>query len=105
MNTITDHEFARFQTFIFDAAGISLSAAKKTLVSGRLSKRLQALRLETFGDYFKLLSSGSASDEVQTAVDLLTTNETYFFREPKHFQLLRSLALDGRGRSAPSMSQ
>ena len=92
MNTITDTEFGHFQRFIFDAAGITLSSAKKALVSGRLSKRLQARRLATFTDYFKLLMSGNDAEEVQTAVDLLTTNETYFFREAKHFELLHDLA-------------
>jgi chemotaxis protein methyltransferase CheR len=38
---------------------------------------------------------------VQTAVDLLTTNETYFFRESKHFDLLRELATAARGRAQP----
>ncbi|HEY8974053.1 MAG TPA: protein-glutamate O-methyltransferase CheR [Burkholderiaceae bacterium] len=101
MNTITDTEFTRFQRFIYDAAGITLSPAKKALVCGRLSKRLQANRLESFGAYFELLSSGRASDEVQTAVDLLTTNETYFFREPRHFELLRELATQARDRPQP----
>lgn len=101
MNTITDTEFSRFQRFIFDAAGITLSPAKKALVCGRLSKRLQAHRLDTFGAYFELLSSGHAGDEVQTAVDLLTTNETYFFREPKHFEVLRELATEAAGRAQP----
>jgi chemotaxis protein methyltransferase CheR len=98
MNTITDIEFARFQRFIYDAAGITLSPAKKALVCGRLSKRLAAHQLDTFGAYFELLSSGRSDAEVQTAVDLLTTNETYFFREPKHFELLRTLATQARGR-------
>ena len=101
MHNITDTEFSRFQRFIFDAAGITLSPAKKALVSGRLSKRLQAHRLDSYGDYFKLLSSGQANDEVQTAVDLLTTNETYFFREPRHFEVLRTLALEAIGRPQP----
>jgi len=101
MNTITDAEFGRFQRFIFDAAGITLSPAKKALVSGRLSKRLAANRLESFGAYFELLSSGRAASEVQTAVDLLTTNETYFFREPKHFDMLRTLATAAAGRAQP----
>jgi len=89
MNTITDTEFGNFQRFIFEAAGITLSSAKKALVSGRLSKRLQAHKLGRFSDYFKLLTSGEDAGEVQTAIDLLTTNETYFFREPKHFEFLR----------------
>ncbi|CAH0355719.1 protein-glutamate O-methyltransferase CheR [Aquabacterium sp. CECT 9606] len=92
MNTITDQEFNRFQRFIYDAAGITMASSKKALVSGRLSKRLQARQLKSFTEYFNLLSSGQAKDEVQTAIDLLTTNETYFFREPKHFELLKSLA-------------
>ncbi len=101
MHTITDTEFSSFQRFIFDAAGITLSPAKKALVSGRLAKRLQANRLESYTDYFKLLSSGTSPEEVQTAVDLLTTNETYFFREPKHFELLRELAMTAKARAQP----
>jgi chemotaxis protein methyltransferase CheR len=98
MNPITDAELAQFQRFIFDEAGISLSAAKKALVMGRLGKRLTHHHLESFGDYFRLLESGQHPDEVQTAVDLLTTNETYFFREIKHFDFLREQALAARQR-------
>ena len=96
--SISDQEFAQFQRFIFEAAGISLSLAKKTLVSGRLAKRLQHHRLGSYGEYFRMLASAQAGAEVQTAVDLLTTNETYFFREPKHFELLREQALAARKR-------
>lgn len=100
MHAITDTEFGHFQRFIFEAAGITLSSAKKALVCGRLSKRLQARQLASFAEYFKLLKSGDVG-EVQTAVDLLTTNETYFFREPRHFELLRQVAQAERGRAAP----
>lgn len=102
MNTISDTEFGQFQRFIYEAAGISLSTAKKALVCGRLSKRLTAHQLSSYGDYFQLLVSGKAPDEVQTAVDLLTTNETYFFREPKHFELLRELATAASARRPAS---
>jgi chemotaxis protein methyltransferase CheR len=101
MNTITDSEFGRFQRFIFDAAGITLSPAKKALVCGRLSKRLHANSLNSYSQYLSLLDSGTASGEVQIAIDLLTTNETYFFRETKHFDLLRDLALAARSKVAP----
>lgn len=97
LTTISDKEFTQFQRFIYEAAGISLSAAKKALVCGRLSKRLQHHKLTSYGDYFRLLASGDDAAEVQTAIDLLTTNETYFFREPKHFDLLRQLAAAARG--------
>ncbi|RJG00077.1 CheR family methyltransferase [Noviherbaspirillum saxi] len=101
MTVLTDKEFTQFQRFIYEAAGITMSSAKKALVSGRLAKRLQQCRLNSYGEYFRLLASGHAAAEVQMAIDLLTTNETYFFREPKHFDFLReqALALRKRGQA------
>lgn len=100
--SISEKEFVQFQRFIFDAAGITLSSAKKALVMSRLARRLQKHRLSSFGEYFRLLSSGEVPTETQVAIDLLTTNETYFFREIKHFELLRELALAAR-RQAQTM--
>lgn len=90
---ITDQEFAQFQRFAFDAAGISLSPAKKALVASRLMKRLRHYGFTSYGDYFEFMTSGQEPGEAQTALDLLTTNETYFFREPKHFDFLRHVIL------------
>jgi chemotaxis protein methyltransferase CheR len=59
-----------------------------------------ACRLKSYGEYFRLLVSGEAPQEAQIAVDLLTTNETYFFREPKHFQFLRQYLSGSSGSSA-----
>jgi chemotaxis protein methyltransferase CheR len=87
---ISDGEFARFQRWIFEAAGIHLTPAKKTLVESRLARRLAARALASYGEYFKLLTGGTDPLELQTAIDLITTNETYFFREPKHFEFLRT---------------
>jgi len=98
---ITDNEFNRFQRFIYQAAGITLSSSKKALVSGRLAKRLGEHNLGTYAEYLALLSRLDAADEVQTAIDLLTTNETYFFREGKHFELLRDLALQRKALAEP----
>ncbi len=101
MKPITDTELAQFRRFIFEAAGITMSEQKKALVEGRLGKRLTLHGLESFGQYFHLLTSGEHPDEVQVAVDLLTTNETYFFREIKHFEFLRTQALAARARAQP----
>lgn len=90
--SLSEAEFALFQRFILDAAGITMSDAKKALVGGRLARRLEHCGVESYGEYFRLLESGAHETEVQVAVDLLTTNETYFFREPKHFELLRARA-------------
>lgn len=93
---ITDAEFAQFQRLIYQIAGISLADSKKILLMGRLGKRLRALNLESFGEYYRLVASGNAPDERQTMVDLLTTNETYFFREESHFDFLRQVVLPQR---------
>lgn len=90
---ISDQEFRQFQALLARIAGINLSAAKKALVSGRLAKRLRHWQLASFGDYYRLITGGAQPAELQLAVDLLTTNETYFFREPKHFDVLRTRVL------------
>lgn len=89
---ISEQEFSQFQRFIFEEAGISLSSGKKAMVCARLGKRVEQHRLPGFGAYFRMLASGENPAEVQFAVDSLTTNETYFFREPKHFDWLRRVA-------------
>jgi len=89
---ITDQEFALFQRLIYRLAGISLSDQKKVLLVGRLTRRLKHFGLDTFAQYYRLLASGEHPEEVQKMVDLLTTNETYFFREPQHFDFLATLA-------------
>ncbi|WP_291994436.1 protein-glutamate O-methyltransferase CheR [Candidatus Accumulibacter sp. ACC003] len=94
--TITDQEFTLFQKLIKTLAGISLADSKKLLLVGRLQRRLRERQLDSFSQYYRLLTSGQHPDEVQTMVDLLTTNETYFFRESRHFDFLRDEVLAGR---------
>lgn len=98
---LADSDFSQFQTLLHRLAGIHLSPAKKAMVSGRLAKRVRHHRLRGYGDYLRLLHSGSEPQEMQIALDLLTTNETYFFREPKHFDFLRARILPERRPGKP----
>jgi len=91
--TISDTEFNLFRTFIYDKAGISLGNEKKNLVSSRLGKRLRHYSLASFQEYYELILASTPDGELQLAIDLLTTNETYFFREPKHFTFLEKEVL------------
>ncbi len=99
MNTLTDTELNGFSRLMFEAAGITLAPSKKALVEGRLSKRLHALGLATFTDYLHHLRQDAA--ERQQAIDLLTTNETYFFREPQHFAYLSERIIPHADASRP----
>ncbi|OBS09872.1 CheR family methyltransferase [Acidihalobacter prosperus] len=84
-----DREFQAIREFIYRRAGIHLSTAKRALVAGRLEKRLRELGCAGYREYLALLDGDPRpGSEAQRAIDLLTTNETYFFREQKHFDYL-----------------
>lgn len=93
--SITDRDFALFQGLMRNLAGVHLPPTKKPLVCGRLLRRVQQLEMASFGDYFHHIASGREPAELQRVVDLLTTHETYFFREAKHFDVLVQQVLQG----------
>ncbi len=94
IGALTAKEFALFRDLIYSLAGIALSEGKQVLVSGRLARRLKELGLSSYGEYYRLVTSGQHPEEQQRMVDQLTTNETYFFREPKHFDFLAKVAAE-----------
>jgi chemotaxis protein methyltransferase CheR len=73
------------------SSGIHLSSAKRALLSGRLARRVRELGLAGFGEYHELARRDAA--ERVRLVDLVATNETRFFREPRHFELLEQRVL------------
>jgi chemotaxis protein methyltransferase CheR len=73
-------------------SGIRLVDAKRPLVEGRLQKLAQRLGIQRLDDYVQRLLSERDPAEIVRVVDKLTTNETYFFREPQHFEFLARLA-------------
>jgi chemotaxis protein methyltransferase CheR len=101
MQTLADQTFHQIANLMHTTIGLSLNETKKPLVSARLSGRMQALGIESFDDYFRLIADSEWADELQVAVDLLTTNETYFFREPQHFDVLEREVIE---RKLPSLS-
>ncbi|GGX16503.1 CheR family methyltransferase [Undibacterium macrobrachii] len=86
------NEFEWISRFLYERTGIALNDGKQALVMGRLDKRLRKRDLLSYSDYFALLGRPGYEDETTVAIDLLTTNETYFFREPKHFDFLKNVA-------------
>jgi chemotaxis protein methyltransferase CheR len=82
-------------------AGISLSEQKRALVTGRLASRLRHHGLASYGEYFEMLRDAAHPAEAQVAIDLLTTNETHFFREARHFDFLRETILPAHPRGRP----
>ncbi len=84
--TMNDEEFRSLRDFIYQHCGIFFSEDSKFLLERRLGKRLQYHRLKNFKDYYYLLRYNKVKDqELNEVINIVTTNETYFFRED--FQL------------------
>jgi chemotaxis protein methyltransferase CheR len=99
----TDSDFIALRILVKEMTGINLTDSKRELVYGRVSRRLRALGLSTFGAYRELLESGDGS-ELVAFCNALTTNLTSFYRESHHFDYLRDEFLAAR-RSAGRRSE
>jgi chemotaxis protein methyltransferase CheR len=81
---ISDDEFALFQTLICREAGIHLAPTKKPMLVSRLMRRVSTLRLGSFGEYYRFVVHDRQGELIRL-LDAVSTNETWFFRNPKHF--------------------
>lgn len=83
-SALTDEEFTRFRDFIYAKCGIWIDDKRKYLIQNRFEGRLSALGLKSFSDYIKLLQYDTNRDkELPYVYELITTNETSFFRDQK----------------------
>ncbi len=88
---ITTTAFEQISTLVKQHSGIHLSGAKRQLVAGRLSKRLRHLQLSNYESYYDECIQNPV--ELQTMINAITTNETSFFREIKHFNFMKEYVL------------
>lgn len=88
MELLREETYRRIADLMYGTVGLSLPESKKMLISYRLGPRIQKLGLAGFDSYVDLLAEESVDGELQVAIDLLTTHETYFFRESRHFGLI-----------------
>jgi chemotaxis protein methyltransferase CheR len=95
----SDRDFKKICDIMYAAAGLSFNESKKSLIQSRLTSRIQRLGVASFADYVAILEDESQAAEFQMAVDMLTTNETYFFREPKHYELLEKELAERRSKA------
>jgi chemotaxis protein methyltransferase CheR len=103
--SISTRDYARLCILVYDRAGIRLGPDKKTMLEVRIKRRLKALDLSSYSQYCDyLFEHQGLKDEIVPLIDVVTTNKTDFFREPKHFDFLVERALpeltsrDGGGR-------
>jgi len=80
--------YAKFQRLIHQETGIWLGESRTALLCGRLSRRLRALQMETLDEYYEFVTLPNHNEERVAMIDAITTNETRFFRDPRHFEFL-----------------
>jgi len=93
MEKLGDREFELFSRLIYEKVGIFLKPEKKELLNARLSKRLRALGLKSFRDYYERVIADASGQELVLLIDAVSTNFISFFRERAHFDFLVSTVL------------
>lgn len=88
-----EKEFRFLADLLHEKTGILLNSSKMNMVYTRLARRLRELRLRSFAEYCDLIKGPSGEAEMGTLINALTTNLTRFFREPHHFDHVRSQIL------------
>lgn len=102
-----DDEFTRFSQLIQKEFGIKMPPTKKVLLQSRFQKRLRALGMHSYKEYCDYVFSEKGHEqERRHLIDVVTTNTTHFFREPKHWDIMNQLVLPdlwrrGIGRGSP----
>lgn len=83
----TDREFHRLKNIIYEKSGIFITEEHKEGLEFRLGSRLDYYNLDSFDSYYDIMIGNER--EMQTVINTVTTNETYFFREHKHYEFLK----------------
>ena len=90
---ITDAEFLKFRDFFYRRSGVQFAVNKRYFVDRRIAERAKAKGCATFRDYFVALRFDATGVELQALINLLTVNETYFFRENYQLDALARFVL------------
>jgi chemotaxis protein methyltransferase CheR len=91
---LNTRDFQRLARFIHEYSGIKMPPAKKSMVEGRLRRRVRAIGVQSLTGYCQyLFEQNGLEDEAIHLIDAVTTNKTDFFREPDHFRFLVDQAI------------
>ncbi|MBF0530646.1 MAG: protein-glutamate O-methyltransferase CheR, partial [Deltaproteobacteria bacterium] len=90
---LSDEEYNSISDLVHRKAGINLADRKKELVRARLVKRIISGEFANFGDYYRCVLQDESGEELVHLLDAISTNLTFFFREPRHFEFLAQIIL------------
>jgi len=91
---LTMDEFNLFRDYIYKKAGINYTEKKVIILQNRIRRRLRALSMSSYMDYYNIIKNKTIHDEeVIKFFDAVTTNETSFFRHEKQFHALEEMII------------
>lgn len=91
---ISNEEFVQLRDYIYEQCGIYIAETRKYLVENRLSNRLKELNLKNFGEYYYYLRFDvNRRAEMTKLFEVITTNETSFYRNPPQLQVFQDKVL------------
>lgn len=93
MISITDKEFEKLSAYIKKQYGINLKEEKRTLVTGRLYNELVKNGFQNYTDYIDYILSDKSGSALNSLVNKITTNHTFFLREAEHFYFFRDVVM------------
>jgi chemotaxis protein methyltransferase CheR len=88
---LEQNTFNELRDVIYKKTGIYFNESKKYLLEGRIAKRIEAKRMESFEEYVSLLKSFNAREEMNKLFEAITINETYFFRAEQQFEAFEKI--------------
>jgi chemotaxis protein methyltransferase CheR len=89
MNAADEAECKLLSDLVQEHFGLSFAGVRRDILASRVRPRLSALRLGSLLDYYHYLRTHPQRDgEMEQLARHLTNNETYFFREPHHFDIV-----------------
>ena len=91
---LSQQDFNLFREFFYKKTGIEFDDSKRYFVDKRLLKRIEETGAKSFRDYFISVRFESSQKEFQNIVNVMTVNETYFYREDHQFKTLTEQVLD-----------
>ncbi|MHC1789995.1 CheR family methyltransferase [Solidesulfovibrio sp.] len=91
---ISDAEFAQLRDFIYAQSGIYVADNRKYLVENRLATRIKELNLKSFAEYHAFLQyDAGRRQELNRLFEVITTNETSFYRNPPQLKVFQDMVL------------
>jgi chemotaxis protein methyltransferase CheR len=91
---ITEPELKLLQTLVYQECGMYFDERRAHFLQDRLQRRLKACRLDTFYSYYRLLTSREGKQELSALLEILTVNETSFFRNKPQLELFQKTVLE-----------